>query len=135
MECFVHDVNNITVFNSESGAGYLCYHLIFSVNLEPFDPCASIHDELRIGGFNAEFWAEGLPIRVFHGSCGATVCGLDGVGVFYVGFAVYRDEFFLGICLGEDDAFPTESKPAVGFIDWFEISVEDVVPVFGVGHL
>lgn len=105
------------------------------MNLEPFDPRASIHDELRIGGFNAELWAKGLPIRVFHGGCYATVCGLDGVGVFYVGFAVYRDEFFFGICLSEDDAFPTESEPAIGFIDWFEVSVEDVVSVFGVCHL
>ena len=56
--------------------------------------------------------------------------------VFGVWDTADRDDFFLGsICLSEDDAFPTESEPAVGFIDWFEISVEDVVPVFGVGHL
>ena len=56
--------------------------------------------------------------------------------VFGVWDTADRDDFFLGsICLSEDDAFPTESEPAVGFIDWFEISVEDVVPVFGVCHL
>ena len=55
--------------------------------------------------------------------------------VFGVWDTADRDDFFFGICLSEDDAFPTESEPAVGFIDWFEISVEDVVPVFGVGHL
>lgn len=55
--------------------------------------------------------------------------------VFGVWYAADRDDFFLGICLGENDAFSTESEPAIGFIDWFEISVEDVVPVFGVGHL
>lgn len=55
--------------------------------------------------------------------------------VFGVWDTADRDDFFLGICLSEDDAIPAETEPAVGFIDWFEISVEDVVPVFGVCHL
>ena len=55
--------------------------------------------------------------------------------VFGVWDTADRDDFFFGICLGEDDAFPTESEPAIGFIDWFEVSVEDVVSVFGVCHL
>ena len=135
LEIIIENFEGVVVFQNKTRASNFGDDLIFLGYREFAGSAASFQKEFCIGGFNAELWAEGLPISVFHGGCGATVCGLDGVGVFYVGFAVYRDDFFFGICLGEDDAFPAETEPAIGFIDWFEISVEDVVPVFGVSHL